>query len=296
MKTNLDYIIENYIKTSYNNIPLDEATAYAASSFGDIKNYSTNGLLDHLNLGLIKRVFDTFITKDIVGVQPISGPIGLCYALRYYADQTYSGSTNTELGTSAIDSSYSGSYVTSAGEVLGSGPTNADGLGIGSGTQINEISVKIEKQRAESKIRKLRSRMSLEVIQDIMYMFNENLKNELIYGIVNEISKEIDMEVLDKIESIAGTDTIDYSAIVGGSDHDKNNSFMKRINSLCNDIGQATNHGVGNFVVASKNVSTIIESSEFFSVMPLPDGEEYVSETISQAGRIGNKKLFRNIY
>lgn len=297
MKNNLDkYILQNHIDTFVKNMKIEEAIAYANSSLGDKANYNTNGLLDILNIGLIKRVFDTFITKDIVGVQPITGPIGLCYAVRYYADQLYNGSTNTELGTSAIDSTYSGSYVTSASEILGSGPTTSDALGIGDGTQINEITLKIEKIRAEAKTRKLRARISLEVMQDIMHMFNENLKNQLIYGIVNEISKEVDMEVLDKIENVALSSSVDYSAISGNSDFEKNNSFITKINELCNDIGQATNHGVGNYVVASKNVSTIIESSNFFSVMPLYDGVEYTSESISQAGRIGNKKLFRNIY
>jgi hypothetical protein len=68
----------------------------------------------------------------MVGIQPMNGPVGLYYALRYYVNSTYDSESNIELGTNRIDSSYTGSYEVSASEQLGSN-TNV-GLGIGNGT------------------------------------------------------------------------------------------------------------------------------------------------------------------
>jgi hypothetical protein len=105
---------------------------------------------------MVRRTFPQLIAHETVGIQPMTGPVGLAFALRYKAGQTYSGTSNTELGHNTVDSTYTGSYVTSAGEQLGSSTTS--GLGVGSGTAINEVNLTVEKKQVEAKTRKLRAR------------------------------------------------------------------------------------------------------------------------------------------
>ncbi len=109
---------------------------------------------------MIRRTFPELIAHDLVGVQPLTGPVGLAFALRFMADNTYSG--GQEVGHNTIDSTYSGSHSLSAGEALGSkagtGVGNNVGLGIGSGDHIKELSMTIEKQQVEAVTRKLRSK------------------------------------------------------------------------------------------------------------------------------------------
>ncbi|NIQ07685.1 MAG: hypothetical protein GWO20_18810, partial [Candidatus Korarchaeota archaeon] len=80
---------------------------------------------------MVRRTFPELIAHDIVGVQPMTGPVGLAFALRFRADQQYAGQTNTEVGYNTIDPYYSGDQGTNraldtvTGEELGS---NTGGL------------------------------------------------------------------------------------------------------------------------------------------------------------------------
>jgi hypothetical protein len=153
---------------------LDETTSWSGTSAiaagpMDPSNagYSGNAEFHKIAIPMIRRTFPELIAHEIVGVQPLTGPVGLAFALRFIADGTYTGDnlygTNaTEVGYNNLDSTYTGSYSLSAGEVLGSkdGTTVGTdfGLGIGSGTHIKELSMTIEKKQVEAVTRKLRSR------------------------------------------------------------------------------------------------------------------------------------------
>jgi hypothetical protein len=130
--------------------------SYTDGSFGT--EYATSGEFHKLALPMVRRTFPNLIAHETVGVQPMNGPVGLAFAMRFRAGQTYDGESNTELGYNTIDSTYSGSMVTSAGEALGSNVTGSVGLGIGDGTQIKEVNLTLEKKQIEAKTRKLRSR------------------------------------------------------------------------------------------------------------------------------------------
>lgn len=254
-------------------------------------NYSVNGEYDILSMQLSKRTFDMIASKFLVGVQPINGPVGVYYALRYIADQTYNGVSGNELGYNEIDSTYSGSYETSASERLGSDSTH--GLGIGTGNSMKEISVSIEKDRVETKVRKLRARFSEEIAQDIFSMLNVNLRDSLIDGLAKEVAAEIDYEIISTMESKATTGSLDFSTIAGDNKSDKYNSFLPYVISKCNTIGVNTNHGVGNFIIASPNISTVLESSTSFSVAIANENEH---DNIYYAGTVNGKSLYRNIF
>jgi hypothetical protein len=131
-------------------------SSYTDGSIGT--DYATSGEFHKLAIPMVRRTFPELIAHEIVGVQPMTGPVGLAFALRYRAASTYSGQSNQELGYNTVDSTYSGSYETSAGERLGSNASGDIGLGIGDGTAIKEVQMTIEKSQIEAKTRKLRSR------------------------------------------------------------------------------------------------------------------------------------------
>src|SRR6056297_839440 len=126
---------------------LNETTAWSGqgtSQHMDSKGtgYTNNAEFQQIAIPMIRRTFPELIAHDIVGVQPMTQPVGLAFALRFVADQSYTGSnlyttSMTEVGHNNLDSTYSGSYELSAGEALGSkdgsGVGNEIGLGIGDG-------------------------------------------------------------------------------------------------------------------------------------------------------------------
>lgn len=113
---------------------------------------------------MVKRTFPELIAHEIVGVQPLTNPVGLAFALRFVGDDSYQGAglNNQEIGYNAVDNDYSLTTPTSASEALGSkegtGVGDDIGLGIGEGNHIKEISMTIEKSQVEAQTRKLRSR------------------------------------------------------------------------------------------------------------------------------------------
>lgn len=295
---NLSIVLENLynsIKRTNQNFQIEEAVAYANSSFGT-GDYSTNGLMHNISMGLTRRTWDRLIAREIVGVQPMNGPVGLYYALRYYANGTYGGVSNQELGYNKVDKDFTGSLSVSAGEVLGSNMSGYEGLGIGIGTDIKELNIKLEKKQAEAQTRKLKAKFSTEVFQDVFNMHNVNLRDQLWDGIAREIATEIDVEVIEKIMSVATAKTLDFATVAGDNKSDKYNSFVAYVLNLANVIGKATNHGNGNFVIASSNISGVIESTPQFSVSMLTDRQVEWDDRVCFAGTINGIKLFRNIF
>lgn len=281
----------NIINRQDKSFNLNEATAYANTSLGS--DYDINGLY-HFWISLTNRTFDHLQAKDMVGIQPMNGPVGLYYALRYYANSTYDSESNIELGTNRIDSSYTGSYEVSASEQLGSN-TNV-GLGIGNGTGIKDLNIKLEKKQVEAKSRKLRARFTEELIQDFNGMHNINLKEALINGMAAEIAAEIDNEIITKIESVATSGSLDFSTVAGDNKADKYASFVSYVISKANVIGSNTNMGVGNYIIASPNICTVLESTPFYTVATA--AEDYINnlDKVYCAGKINEKKLYRNIF
>lgn len=270
---NLSIVLENMynsIKRVQPNFQIDEAVAYANTSFGS-NDYDTNGLYHKVSLGLTKKTWDRLTTREIVGVQPMNGPVGLYYALRYYANGMYGGVNNEELGFNKVDPTYTGSMSVSAAEVLGSNLSGYEGLGLGDGTNIKELDIKLEKKQAEAQTRKLKARFSTEIFQDVFAMHNANLKDQLWDGIAREIATEIDVEVIEKMATIATQQSLDFATIAGDNKSDKYNSFVAYVLNRANAIGKATNHGNGNFVIASSDISGVLESTPQFSVSMLAD-------------------------
>lgn len=284
----------------------DEATSWTGGNMDpNAAGYAGNGEFHKIAIPMVRRTFPELIAHDIVGVQPLTGPVGLAFALRFKADQEYDGAVGTELGYNTIDPAYSGSMATSAGESLGSNavadvaghPGIGGGLGIGTGKGIKEISMTIEKAQVEAQTRKLRSRWSVEVAQDIKAMHGLNLEEEMLDMLSYEITAEIDRELINKIRAVAATNpassTWDYSGADGRWESEKYRNLYNLIIRKANRIAIDTRRGAGNFVIASPTLCAALETTPSFSIAPTSAD---INTAVTGVARVGSLEGRMSVY
>lgn len=287
---------------------INESGNYSTIGRNNPAVYATSGDFQQIAIPMVRRTFPELVAHDIVGVQPMTGPVGLAFALRFragneYTPQAYpSGSItptyNDELGYNAIDPFYSGSsatsagFVTSAGELLGSlyasGGALEAGLGVGTYAAIAEVNMTVEKAQVEAKTRKLRSRWSLEVAQDLKAMHGLDLEEEMMDILAYEITAEIDREIVNKINSVAVASTWNYASATdadGRWQAEKFRTLYSMIVRKANMIAINTRRGAGNFVVVSPMVCAALEGLSSFVLWPV-DGQ--VNSLVTGVSKIGS--------
>ena len=290
---------QNYLKETGN---------YSEIGRGN-SGYATSGDFHQIAIPMVRRTFPELIAHQIVGVQPMTGPVGLAFALRFRAGQTYASATNTELGYNTIDQGYSGNaggqysgvgLVTSAGEIRGSNVTGDIGLGVGAGTAISEVNLTIEKAQVEAKTRKLRSRWSLEVAQDLKAMHGLNLEEEMMDILAYEITAEIDREIVNKLNTVAVSSSWDYDSPTdadGRWQSEKYRTLYNMIIRKAQRIAVLTRRGAGNFVIASPNVCAALESLSSFVVWPVENDANVLVAGVSKMGSLdGRLTVYRDTF
>jgi hypothetical protein len=265
---------------------LTETGNYTQTGLNRNDGYATSGDFHQIAVPMVRRTFPELVAHEIVGVQPMTGPVGLAFALRFRAGQTYNSAANTELGYNTIDTTYSGSYTTSAGEAYGSNVTGDIGLGIGTGVAINEVNLTIEKAQVEAKTRKLRSRWSLEVAQDLKAMHGLDLEEEMMDILAYEITAEIDREIVDAVNAIAEASSWSYSTSADGRwESEKYRNLYNVVVRRANEIAIDTRRGAGNFVLAAPYVCAAFEGLSSFVIHPT-DGE--INTLVAGVAKMGS--------
>jgi hypothetical protein len=219
--------------------------------------------LNRVILPVIRRVMPTVIANEIVGVQPMTGPVAQIHTLRVrYADSVtdnspYSTSANAgdeALSPFKIAVAYSGSAST------GQATSTASLEGIAG----NRINVQILKQVVEAKTRKLSARWTFEAAQDAQSMHGLDVEAEIMAALAQEITVEIDQEILGSLRALAATDyTFDQSAVSGTATFvgDEHAALAVLINRTANLIAQRTRRGAGNWAVVSPASLTVLQSA-----------------------------------
>lgn len=296
---------------------LVETTALGtgADSLGTKAGYATSGMFHKIAVPMVRRTFPELVAHDLVGVQPMTGPVGLAFALRFRAGTSAGNyvANTTELGYNTIDSSYSGSYVTSAAEALGSaqgsGVGNDIGLGIGDGTHIREVNMTVEKAQIEAKTRKLRSRWSLEVAQDLKAMHGLNLEEEMMDILAYEITAEIDRELIEKIDAVCVAGGANYdltwnyleasgSGVPGGRwEMERYRELYHYILRRSQAIAINTRRGSGNWLVGDPYSVAIFESMAAFTIAPVPGNVNISAVGVSRIGSLdGRLSVYRDTF
>src|SRR6056300_1140132 len=249
-RTTMAVILENTKKHLAEN-----ATSGATSS----TNVAT---LNRVILPMITRVMPTVIANEIVGVQPMTGPVGQIHTLRVRYAET-NNATGTANDVTAGDEALSPFKIATA--YSGDGTAgNADVTAAKEGSGGRKISVQILKQAVEAKTRKLQARWTFEAAQDAQAMHGIDVEAEIMAALAQEITAEIDQEILLSLRTLAATEfTYNQAAVSGTATFvgDEHAALAVLINRTANLIAQRTRRGAGNYAVVSPAALTVLQSA-----------------------------------
>ena len=248
-KSVMDVTLENTKKY------LAESATAGATSAGNVAT------LNRVILPVIRRVMPTVIANELVGVQPMTGPVGQIHTLRVRYADTVSNEANAgdeALSPFKIALGYSG-------DEAGNDAGKANSTAALEGSAGNRLSIQILKQTVEAKTRKLSARWTFEAAQDAQAQQGIDIEAEIMAALAQEITAEIDQEILASLRSLAGTAalTYDQNAVSGTATFvgDEHAALAVQINRVANLIAQRTRRGAGNYAVVSPFALTILQSA-----------------------------------
>ena len=213
--------------------------------------------LNKVILPVIRRVMPTVIANELVGVQPMTGPVGQIHTLRVRYAETFDSATSGDeaLSPFSIATGYSGNATTNA----------ADATSTLEATAGKKLSIQVLKQTVEAKTRKLSARWTFEAAQDANSMHGLDVEAEVMAALAQEITAEIDQEILASLRSLAGTPSLTYNqAGVSGTATfvgDEHAAFAVLVNRAANLIAARTRRGAGNYLVVSPAMLTVLQSA-----------------------------------
>jgi hypothetical protein len=223
--------------------------------------------LNRVILPVIRRVMPTVIANELVGVQPMTGPVGQIHTLRVRYGTTVTDSSAAQTSVTAgeealspfkIAQAYSGSTGATASSYTGGATAALEGTGG------RNISVQILKQAVEAKTRKLQARWTFEAAQDAQAMHGIDVEAEIMAALAQEITAEIDQEILLSLRTLASTEFTYNQATVSGTATfvgDEHAALAVLINRVANLIAQRTRRGAGNYAVVSPAALTVLQSA-----------------------------------
>ena len=270
---------------------LMESPTAGATSAGNVAT------LNRVILPVIRRVMPTVIANELVGVQPMTGPVGQIHTLRVrYADS--SSGANVLAGEEALSpfkiaSAYSGNQ--------NDGTAKAATTASLEGQAGNRMSIQILKQTVEAKTRKLSARWTFEAAQDAQAQQGIDVEAEVMAALAQEITAEIDQEIIASLTSLAGTatQTYDQAAVSGTATFvgDEHAALAVQINRVSNLIAQRTRRGAGNYAVVSPFALTILQSATTSAFARTTEGTFEAPTNTKFVGTLnGAMKIYVNSY
>ena len=270
---------------------LSETAVAGTTSAGNVAT------LNRVILPVIRRVMPTVIANELVGVQPMTGPVGQIHTLRVrYAETVGSGASGATAGEEALSpfkiaEAYSGNATTG----------KADNTSTLEGAGGSKLSIQILKQTVEAKTRKLSARWTFEAAQDAQSMHGIDVEAEIMAALAQEITAEIDQEVIASLNTLAGSagQTYDQAAVSGTATFvgDEHAALAVQINRVSNQIAQRTRRGAGNWAVVSPFALTILQSATTSAFARTTEGSFEAPTNTKMVGTLNNAmKVYVNTY
>ena len=269
---------------------LSESATAGATSAGNVAT------LNRVILPVIRRVMPTVIANELVGVQPMTGPVGQIHTLRVrYADTFNAGASGATAGEEAL------SPFKIAESYSGNANGRADATASLEGEAGNRLSIQVLKQTVEAKTRKLSARWTFESAQDAQSMHGIDVEAEIMAALAQEITAEIDQEVLASLGTLAGAavETYDQAAVSGTATFvgDEHAALAVQINRASNLIAQRTRRGAGNWAVVSPFALTILQSATTSAFARTTEGTFEAPTNTKMVGTLNNAmKVYVNTY
>jgi len=284
--------------------------------------------LPKILIPMIRRTFPELITNEIVGVQPMGGPVGLAFALRYKYSANQLGNdgvdgsginagaalgepqksaANQELGYQYLDTRYTGTSSTKLSGGTGIAASLFPSIGADQGVaqvlanfeltgKIPQIEVSFEKTAVEAGTRRLAARWSVELEQDLKNMNGIDIDTELTNAMSYELQAEIDREMIVRMIQVslnAGFGT-GYSVWSPASADgrwlvERNRDFYQRLIIEANRIAVRNRRGAANFIVATPRVCAILEMLPEFQWVPVQGNVNTQPVGVAKVGNLGGR-------
>ena len=260
------------------------------------------GTFDPVLISLVRRAMPNLIAYDIAGVQPMSGPTGLIFAMKSKystqsgtealfdeADTDFSGTGTHQADptglSGVVDADTDGTIADEADTVstLGSGlaTSAAERLGVGEtgDGSFGEMAFSIEKATVTAKSRALKAEYTMELAQDLKAVHGLDAESELANILSAEILAEINREVVRTILQKAKIGALQTSTALSGvfdvnTDSDgrwmveRFKGLIMQIERECNVIAKETRRGKGNFIICSSDVASALAAAGMLDYTP----------------------------
>jgi hypothetical protein len=274
---------------------LAEAATAGASSAGNVAT------LNRVILPVIRRVMPTVIANELVGVQPMTGPVGQIHTLRVrYADSMASSATATTAGEEALSPFKIAEGYSGAGDAATYNDKTANTTASLEGVAGKRLSIQILKQTVEAKTRKLSARWTFEAAQDAQAQQGIDIEAEIMAALAQEITAEIDQEILSSLRTLAGTvETYDQAAVSGTATFvgDEHAALAVQINRVANLIAARTRRGAGNYAVVSPFALTLLQSATTSAFARTTEGTFEAPTNTKMVGTLnGAMKVYVDAY
>ena len=307
-------ILENQEKSVREDRSFMAEAAPANATGSSVDNF------DPVLISLVRRAMPNLIAYDICGVQPMTGPTGLIFAMKSRfgsqagaealfneADTDFSardaagdtGSPDAQSGTNPAtlnDSPSAGTYTT------GSGMTTAQAETLGDGSdEFAEMAFSIEKITVTAKSRALKAEYTMELAQDLKAIHGLDAETELANILSSEILAEINREVVRTIygHAKAGAQVNTTTAGIFDLDTDSNGRWsvekfkglMYQLERDANAIGQQTRRGKGNLIICSADVASALQMAGVLDYAPALNSNLNVDDTGNTFAGVLNGKF-----
>ena len=263
---------------SYSPQSLTEAEVGPVNHTGNVQNY------DPVLISLVRRAMPNLIAYDIAGVQPMTGPTGLIFAMRSNYVSSANNTVKTEAFFDEADTDFSGTGTHANGLGAGSETTGvgmatsaAEQLGSSGGSDFGEMSFQIDKVSVEAKSRALKAEYTTELAQDLKAIHGLDAETELANMLSAELLAEINREVVRTVYTSAvagsggtaspGTFNLDVDAN-GRWSVEKFKGLMFQIEREANSIAKATRRGKGNIILCSSDVASALQMAGVLDYTP----------------------------
>jgi len=241
---------------------------------------------DPVLISLVRRALPNLMAYDVCGVQPMTGPTGLIFAMKSH----YTSQTGTEALFNEADTDFAGTGTHAGSNPVDGSYTTGTGMATATGEGVDpaEMAFSIEKTTVTAKTRALKAEYSIELAQDLKAIHGLDAESELSNILSQEILAEINREVIRTIYKVAKTGSAS-TATAGTFDLDVDSNgrwSVERFKGLlfnierdANVIAQDTRRGKGNFIVCSSDVASALSMAGVLDYAPALNTDLNVDDT-----------------
>jgi len=302
-----------------------------ANSVGAYPDAGGVAKYDPVLISLVRRTMPQLIAYDVCGVQPLTQPTGLIFAMKakytnqagaeaFYneADSTFSGDKTAMTGTQGADDTQRGTNPAVLNDAVSSPTTDftygvgmstavGEALGSANGNAFGSMALTIEKKAVEAKTRALKAEYSVELVQDLKALHGLDAEQELINILSTEITSEMNREVIRTIavsakpgaQATVTPGVFDMDQDAGGRwSVEKFKGLMFQFDREAGVIAQQTRLGRGNFIICSSDVASALAMAGVLDYNPAIQGVSVVDEASTTFAGIlnGRFKVFVDPY